>query len=211
MTWKPGVAGSCRYTLEGMRSLPLLLALGACGPGTPPQAGTGADVITYHKAEMSDDEEPPPKYHRSDLEDVLDAERAKVAAMSEEDRDNILVRKRFIETLELCKATGTYCPPRIDDPVLAFDVDGDSDPKLESPLRFDVDSWRKVSTELHGRACACRTVGCIDTLEVAIQRLEVRPMPDVQSDDLAAVEIVRARDCLARLGGRHTLPRITTE
>ena len=194
-----------------MRLLPLLLALAACGPGAPPQAGTGADVITYHKAELSDDDEPPPKYHRSDLEDVLEAERAKVAAMSDEDRDNILVRKRFIETLELCKATGTSCPPRIDEPAWTFEADSDTDPKLENPLRFDVDGWRKVSTELHGRACACRTIGCIDTLEVAIQRLEVRPMPDVQSDDFAAIEIVRARDCLARLRGRHAMPRVTTE
>jgi hypothetical protein len=195
-----------------MRSLALLLALAlaACG-STTPQAGTGADVITYHKAELSEDDEPPPKYHRSDLDDVLEAERAKVAAMSDEDRDNILVRKRFIETLELCKATGTNCPPRIDEPAWTFEADSDVDPKLETPLRFDVDSWRKVSTELHGRACACRTIGCIDTLEVAIQRLEVRPMPDVQSDDFAATEIVRARDCLARLRGRHALPRATTE
>jgi hypothetical protein len=194
-----------------MRLLPLLLALAACGPGTPPQAGSGADVITYHKAELSDDEEPPPKYHRSDLDDVLEAERAKVAAMSDEDRDNILVRKRFIEILELCKATGTNCPPRIDEPAWTFEADSDTDPKLENPLRFDVDSWRKLSTELHGRACACRTIDCVDTVEVAIQRLEVRPMRDVQSDDFAAIEIVRARDCLARLRGRHALPRVTTE
>jgi hypothetical protein len=194
-----------------MRLLALLLALAACGPGAPPQAGPGADVITYHKAELSEDDEPPPKYHRSDLEDVIDAERARVAAMSDEDRDNILVRKRFIETLELCKATGTSCPPRIDEPAWTFEADSDTDPKLETPLRFDVDSWRKVSTELHGRACACRTIGCIDTLEVAIQRLEVRPMPEVQSDDFAAIEIVRARDCLARLRGRHALPRVMTE
>lgn len=194
-----------------MRLLPLLLALAACKSAGTPEAGTGADVITYHKAEMSDDEEPPPKYHRSDLEDVLDAERVKVAAMSDEERDDILVRKRFIETLELCKATGTYCPPRIDEPAWTFEADSEADPKLENPLRFDVDSWRKVSTELHGRACACRTIGCIDTLEVAIQRLEVRPMPDVQSDDFAAIEIVRARDCLARLRGRHALPRPPAE
>ena len=194
-----------------MRSLALLLALSACGPGAPPQAGTGADVITYHKAELSEDDEPPPKYHRSDLDDVLEAERAKVAAMSDEDRDNILVRKRFIEILELCKTTGTNCPPRIDEPAWTFEADSEADPKLETPLRFDVDSWRKVSAELHGRACACRTIGCIDTLEVAIQRLEVRPMPDVQSDDFAAIEIVRARDCLARLRGRHALPRVTTD
>lgn len=194
-----------------MRLLALLVALAACGPGAPPQAGTGADVITYHKAELSDDEEPPPKYHRSDLDDVLEAERAKLAAMSDEDRDNILVRKRFIQTLELCKTTGTNCPPRIDEPAWTFEADSAGDPKLDSPLRFDVDSWRKLATELHGRACACRTVGCVDTVEVAIQRLEVRPTPDVQSDDFAAIEIVRARDCLARLRGRHALPRLTSE
>lgn len=202
-----------QVTLLGMRRSLLLLALtlGGCRSSSVQQAGTGGDTITYHKAELSDEGEPPPKYTRNDLEDVLGAERTKLAAMSDEDRDNMLVRKRFVETLETCKASGYYCPPRIDDPAWNYEADSDADPKLDSPLRFDVDSWRRLSTELHGRACACRTIGCIDTLEVAIQRLEVRPMPDVQSDDFAAVEIVRARDCLARLRGRRMLPRVPTE
>jgi len=79
------------------------------------------------------------------------------------------------------------------------------------PLRFDLESWRNVAAELHGRACVCRTVGCLDSMETAIARLEVRPMPDVQQDDLATHDVTKARECLMRLRGRKRLPEIVAE
>lgn len=191
-----------------MRPLPLLLALAACKTAAP--MGTGAQDITFHTA-MSSDDEPPPPYTMAELEAMLGTEHKRLEASLEVGEDDVAIRKRFIATLELCKTTGRYCPPRIDDPAWTYDIEAEADPKLETPLRFDVDSWRKVSAELHGRACACRTIGCVDSLEVAIAQLETRPMPEVQSDDHAALAIVRARDCLARLRGKRSLPRVTTE
>jgi hypothetical protein len=41
----------------------------------------------------------------------------------------------------------------------------------------------------------------------AIDRLEKRPMPDVQADDDATLSITRARDCLYRLRGLRATPR----
>jgi hypothetical protein len=41
----------------------------------------------------------------------------------------------------------------------------------------------------------------------AIDRLETRPMPDVQEDDTALLSIVRARECLYRLRGLRPTPR----
>lgn len=192
-----------------MRPLPLLLALAACKSGNP-QTGTGAQDITFHSALATDEEDPPP-YSIAELEAMLGNEHKRLEASIEVGTDDVAVRKRFISTLELCKATRRYCPPRIDDPAWNYDVEADVDPKLDTPLRFDVETWRKVSTELHGRACACRTIECVDSLEVAIARLETRPMPDVQSDDDAALAIVRARDCLSWLRGKRSLPRVVTE
>ena len=83
--------------------------------------------------------------------------------------------------------------------------------QLRSRLRFDLDSWRKLATELHGRACACRTIACVDSIDVAINELELRPMPVVQGDEMATESITRARQCLFRLRGkelRHRAPRI---
>ena len=192
-----------------MRPLPLLLALAACKSGNP-QTGTGAQDITFHTALASDDE-PAPPYSMAELEAMLGNEHKRLEASIEVGDDDVAVRKRFITTLELCKATGRYCPPRIDDPAWSYDIESDADPKLDTPLRFDVDTWRTLTVELHGRAGACRTLDCVDSLEVAIARLETRPMPDVQGDDHAALAIVRARDCLARLRGKRSLPRVVTE
>jgi hypothetical protein len=116
---------------------------------------------------------------------------------------DLAVRRRFIATLEACQAAGRWCPPRLDDPAWSFDPDPErpTDPPMSTALRFDLDSWRNLANELHGRACACRTVACVDSVGVAIDLLERRPMGHVQIDDAATASIVWARGCLARLRG----------
>jgi hypothetical protein len=117
------------------------------------------------------------------------------------------VRRRFIVTLEVCETTARWCPPRLDDPPWAFDPDADppADPPLSAPLRFDLESWRTIAAELYGRACACRTLACVDSVGVAIDELEPRPMPLAQRDDQAVAEITRARECLFRLRGKSVI------
>jgi hypothetical protein len=121
---------------------------------------------------------------------------------------DLAVRRRFIATLEACEAAGRLCPPRLDDPPWAFDPDPEQStpPPLTAALRFDLDSWRSLAAELHGRACACRTIACVDSVGVAIDQLETRPMPEVQSDDAALSAITRARECLFRLRGKVPRP-----
>lgn len=123
---------------------------------------------------------------------------------------DLAVRRRFIATLEVCEAAARWCPPRLDDPPWAYDPDPDpgraSDPPLTASLRYDLDSWRQIAGELHGRACACRTIACVDSVGVAIDVLETRPMPAVQGDDQAAAAVARARECLFRLRGRKAIP-----
>jgi hypothetical protein len=123
---------------------------------------------------------------------------------------DLAVRRRFIATLEVCEAAGRWCPPRLDDPPWAFDPDPDrgrpGDPPLTASLRYDLDSWRQIAAELHGRACACRTIACVDSVGVAIDELEPRPMPAVQGDDQAAAAITRGRECLFRLRGKKPIP-----
>ncbi|HEX3478857.1 MAG TPA: hypothetical protein VHT91_27735 [Kofleriaceae bacterium] len=123
---------------------------------------------------------------------------------------DLAVRRRFIATLELCEAAGRWCPPRLDDPPWAFDPDPDPgqpiDPPLTATLRYDLDSWRQIASELHGRACACRTIACVDSVGVAIDVLEPRPMPAVQGDDQAAAALTRGRECLFRLRGKQPIP-----
>lgn len=122
---------------------------------------------------------------------------------------DLAIRRRFIATLEACEADGRWCPPRLDEPSWSYDYDGGrlDNPPLDAPLRFDLDSWRVVATELHGRACACRTIACVEGMTVAIDRLETRPMPDVRADDAATLAITRARECLFRLRGKTSLAR----
>nr|MDQ3366399.1 hypothetical protein [Myxococcota bacterium] len=119
-------------------------------------------------------------------------------------RADLAVRRRFIAALEACERAGRWCPPRLDDPAWAFDPDPDRPvaPPLDAPLRFDVASWRTIALELFGRACACRTLGCVDSVGVAIDQLEPRPMPAVQGDEAASLSITRARECLFRLRGK---------
>jgi hypothetical protein len=207
--------------LNDMRRLALVLAILGCKSGSAPRGV--ADEVTYHGvAAMADDDLYKPTYDKAELQRALTAERAAEATAEQRLREledkgdydvlrfataDLGVRKRFIASLAACDATGQACPPRLDDPAWTFELEADVDPKLDTPLRFDVDSWRKVAAELHGRACACRTIACVDSMFVAIDRLEKRPMPDVQSDDAAAMSIVRARDCLYRLRGLRGTPR----
>ncbi len=205
-----------------MRPRTLLLALAACSGGSAKPAGP--TDITYHSSLAADEEIPPP-YGKAELQKALIAERAAEAtgerAVTEAEAGDadalrvaladLAVRRRFIQILELCEANARMCPPRLDDPTWQYAVDADTDPKLDVPLRFDLDSWKKVAAELHGRACVCRTLHCIDSMETAIARLEIRPMPDVQSDDVATIEVTKARECLMRLRGRTQVPTIVTE
>jgi hypothetical protein len=125
---------------------------------------------------------------------------------------DLAVRRRFIAALEACQATGHTCPPRLDDPPWTFDVDSPAaKPPLDTPLRFDVEDWQKIAAELHGRACACRTVACIDSLGVAIDQLETKPMPEIQGDETASQSITRARECLFRLRGKAIAKPIVVE
>jgi hypothetical protein len=116
------------------------------------------------------------------------------------------VRRRFIaalETCEACEACGRWCPPRLDDPPWAFDPDPDKPaaPPLDTPLRFDEESWRKVTAGLHGRACACRTIGCVDGVGVAIDQLEPGRWRRSRATRSRACRS-HARECLYRLRGK---------
>ncbi|HEV7555145.1 MAG TPA: hypothetical protein VGO00_06825, partial [Kofleriaceae bacterium] len=80
--------------------------------------------------------------------------------------------------------------------------DSDAKPPLDAALRFDREDWIKLASELHGRACACRTVACVDSLTAVIDQMETQPTRDVQGDETAAQSIVWARECLFRLRGK---------
>ena len=209
-----------------MRQLALLLAsvlaAGACGGGSGARVGSAAGPNAEPAPASFADDDDRPAYDASDLQRALTAERAAVAAADQrvrelEDRgdDDQLriaradaeVRTRFVASLEACAAGGRVCPPRLDDPAWSYDVEGSAEPKLDATLRFDLASWQKLSAELHGRACACRTLACVDSMFVAIERLETRPMPDVQGDEAASASITRARECLYRLRGLRAMPR----
>lgn len=178
---------------------------------------------TQARAEFADEDHVAPSYGKAELQRALIAERAReatgeklVAELEAKDADvatddrlrvalaDLAVRRRFIAALETCEAETRHCPPRLDDPPWAFDPDPDrvTAPPLTAPLRFDLESWRVVASELHGRACACRTIACVDSLAVAIDELEVRPMPEVQGDEAATLSVTRARECLFRLRGK---------
>jgi len=205
-----------------MRWLALLLAimgLGACKTGSAASGAT--DEVTYHTGTLADDDYKP-AYDKAELQKALTSERGAEAAGVERVREledkgdydqlriataDLAVRRRFIASLAACEASGMTCPPRLDDPTWSFDIEANDDPKLDSKLRFDLESWQKVAAELHGRACACRTITCVDSMFVAIDRLETRPMPDVQGDETASLALTRARECLYRLRGLRRTPR----
>ena len=196
-----------------MKCIVLLLVLAACKHGSSPATTDLGEVHTT----LADDSEPPPPYDTAAVQRALIAERAGearderlVAEAEAGDPDklqaalaNLAVRRRFIRVLESCESKGRLCPPRLDEPAWTHAADYEGDPKLDVPLRFDVASWQKVTVELQGRACACRTVSCIDSLDVTIAKLESRPTDEVQRDDDATAAITRARECLFRLRGRR--------
>ena len=207
-----------------MRRILLVGALAACTHGTS-TANPGRDPNASHTT-LAVDDDPTPPYDKAALQMAIIAERAAEARNEREVSDaevasdpdrlritqaNLAVRRRFIRILEICEATDRLCPPRLDEPVWPYPADSEEDPKLDVPLRFDLGSWQKVTTELHGRACACRTLACIDSMDAEIGRLETRPIEDVQADDTAIAELTGARECLLRLRGRKRMPRVATE
>lgn len=201
------------------RVLPFLVFVTGC-PGPNPHPRGPEDPQIEPHGQLADEVLYRPTYGKAELQRALIAERGAEAkgesAVAEleakegfDDRlryaqEDLSVRRRFIATLEACESSGRYCPPRLDEPPWAFDPDPDvqQPPKLDTPLRFDLASWQKISSELHGRACACRTLSCIDSMAVAIEQLETRPMPDVQGDETATQSITWARECLFRLRGK---------
>ncbi|MEO8703590.1 MAG: hypothetical protein ABI867_26310 [Kofleriaceae bacterium] len=200
--------------------------LAACG-GNPPHQRM-PDGPNGSGGELADEDRFVPTYAKPDLQRALIAERgleatgektvaeldAKASDTASQDRLRVAVadlgvRRRFIRALEVCEASGRWCPPRLDEPAWNYDYDGDriEAPPVDATLRFDLDSWRTLTGELHGRACACRTMLCVDSVGVAIDRLEKKPMPDVQGDELASLAITRARECLFRLRGKSIRDR----
>jgi hypothetical protein len=194
------------------------LALTACAgsAGTPaPHRGGDTGISTHEGLAAADDFQP--AYSKTDLENALIAERAAESSGEKQVMDaefkgdddarltasaDLAVRRRFIAALENCQSSGHNCPPRLDDPAWTYDASSDADPKLDAPLRFDLADWQKVAAELHGRACACRTKACVESMNAAITKLETRPMQDVRGDETASESITRARECLTRLAGR---------
>jgi hypothetical protein len=183
---------------------------------TPRAPGAGDQGIVSHAAFPEDDDAVAPAYDKSELERALASERTAVEAGEKQVADvadasnnlrvalaDLAVRRRFVASLEDCQNVGRHCPPRLDDPPWSYDVETAAAPKLDAPLRFDLDDWRKVADELHGRACACRTQVCVDSMAVAIDELSKRPMPEVEADETASASITRARECLFRLNGRR--------
>jgi hypothetical protein len=208
-----------------MKSIVLLLILASCKHGSTPAPPSSSTTAAEEHTSFAD-EDPPPPYDKAALGVALIAERGAEAkaeqvvndaeAAGDEERlqraiADLAVRRRFIAILEVCDAQTRLCPPRLDEPSWPYLADSDEDPKLETPLRFDVDSWRKVTAELHGRACACRTLACIDGMDAMLTRLESRPMQEVQADESASSGLTGARDCLMRLRGKKALPKLARE
>ena len=208
-----------------MRQALLVLCVAACGGPTTttfkPRVAT-PDQGDTTPAVLADESNYKPSYGKADLEQALIAERGKQAtaerviteleARGAELSDDQMrtavadlgVMRRFIESLEACQDSGRTCPPRLDEPGWTFDYAADKPPPppLDAPLRYDLADWRKVAAELHGRACACRTLACVDSVGVAIDQVEGGPMPDVRGDETASQSITWARECLYRLRGK---------
>jgi hypothetical protein len=215
-----------------MRALALVAMAIACGgqtgmsggTSTPPAAGasetTSDPNLATHEGFLADDDGAQPHYTRADLDrtlaaehaalDAADAQLATLAADPRPDDTQATlladraVRARFVTALEACRDGGRSCPPKLDDRPFSYDLAGAKDPKLDVPLRFDLEDWRLVTAELHERACACRTLTCVDAVDAATNALESRPMPQVTADDAAIASLTRARACLMRLRGRRS-------
>ena len=205
----------------------LLCAACPGGGGTQTTGGTTLVPDPPHGS-LADEDLFVPSYGKAELQKALIAERGaeatgeknvteletKATDTAGEDRlrvamADLAVRRRFIASLEACEASGHACPPRLDDPVWSWDPDAPGPkqpPPVDADLRFDVASWQKLSAELFGRACACRTIYCVDGMTAAIDELESRPMPDVQGDEAASLSITRARECLFRRRGKKATP-----
>lgn len=204
-----------------MRLVPLALGcLAACGgPGAyrPPTSIDNGE--TGHGA-FSPDDAYRPTYNRADIDKALVTEHAREASLVQQvttleanatpDVDDpayraaladLAVRRNFITALETCSAWGRDCPPRLDEPAWKYEPDSEAPPPLDASVRFDRADWIKVTAELHGRACACRTIACVDSFDALIGRLETQPTRDVQGDETATQSIVWARECLFRLRG----------
>jgi len=196
-----------------------LIGFLACSGAPSRQLATPDQGIATH-AQLADFDDVAPSYTKAELDTALAAERttlaareraaADLAAKDDVDADalrvalaDLAIERRFVASLEACAATNRWCPPRLDDPPWSYDVANEAAKlPLDAQLRFDRDDWRKITAELFGRACACRTLACVDSLGTAIDRLELRPMPDIRDDDTAAAAIVHARECLHRLRGK---------
>jgi hypothetical protein len=215
-----------------------MLAIGCAGAGGGVTRPAPGDPVAPPRSVLAEDDRHVPSYGKPELSRALLAERDLVDSAERHIADlhdrpsspatddqlrvalaDVAVRRRFIHTLEACDAAGAWCPPRLDDPPWAYDPDPDTGRRVEPPvtstLRFDLDSWRTLAGELHGRACACRTLACVDSVGVAIDQLELRPMPQVVGDDAATASITRARECLFRLRGKVVMrapsPPVTDE
>jgi hypothetical protein len=180
------------------------MTLAACGS---PQASHVETPPDEPHTVMAGDDDLKPSYTKSELEKALIAERGAEATNERRVTDSeakgddeglrlatadLGVRRRFIIMLETCQQSGHLCPPRLDDPGTTLDPNP----------RFDLADWQKLAADLHGRACACRTLACLDTLDDAIDQLEPRPIEDVRGDEQASAELTRARECLFRLRGK---------
>ena len=192
----------------------------AGGSGVRPPASEPDD---HTPSTLADEDAYKPSYGKPELQRALITERGaeataerRVADLEARPGDSLIadqlrvavadlaVRRRFIQSLEACDAAGRWCPPRLDDPPWAFDPDpvGPPDPPMTGALRFDLEGWRGLAAELHGRACACRTISCVDSMGVAIDQLELRTALAVQGDETATLSVTRARECLFRLRGK---------
>ncbi|MCX5741307.1 MAG: hypothetical protein NT062_02280 [Proteobacteria bacterium] len=209
-----------------MRASILLVTLvtSGCGGTSTYHPPTAGDQGEHNAAELAGDDDFKPTYGAAELDRALIAERGAEATAERVIHDlvareqdvatsdplriaigDLAVRRRFIAALEACRASGRVCPPRLDEPAVNFDFDRDTEVvPLDAPLRFDLASWQAITTELHGRACACRTLLCVDAVGVAIDQLESRPMPEVQGDEVASLALTRARTCLFRLRGKSS-------
>jgi hypothetical protein len=196
----------------------LLSTVAACSSAAaPPRAPGASETGIVTGARLAAEDEPTPAYAREDLDHAIEAERAAIAhaeeqlATAEADphpddafvamRADLAVRRRFLASLEMCAQEGHRCPPRLDDPAWSYDPGGTADPKLDARLRFDRADWQRIAEELQGRACACRSATCVDSMFAAIEALEARPIADVRGDETASGWIAHARECLYRLRG----------
>ncbi|HSS01132.1 MAG TPA: hypothetical protein VLM79_28940 [Kofleriaceae bacterium] len=208
-----------------MRACLVLALATGCATGSsvrPPPS----DPDDHPRSTLADEDAYRPTYGKPELQRALIAERGAEATAERRVTDlearpddslvtdqlrvaaaDLAVRRRFIQTLEACDAAGRWCPPRLDDPPWAFDPDPDGppDPPMTAALRFDVEGWRALAAELHGRACACRTISCVDSVGVAVDQLELRTAVAIQGDETATLSVTRARECLFRLRGKSAI------